>query len=196
MARSHITRVHTGLNAILVVATALACSSAPDTTTGPRLRVPDPLFTEEDANPVVASLTGHWEVVGSAGNLNKLSVNALQRRDGTVTGELQFERISPDRTLLLKAHGDVICLGVDGNTARVAVVGEQVDLTTGATTTGYGYVTAIDSGEGANDPPDRGSNLFGTSSEQVARSHCTTPLIPDARLFPIERGNVQVRSGT
>ena len=196
MPRTRVRRAQRLFGVMMTAAAAItACSSAAETTSGPRLRMPLGLEKANDANPVVASLTGHWEVRGSLGNLNKFSVSAIQRLDGTVTGEIQYERESPQHEMLLKAHADVICVTVEGNTARVAVVGDQLDLTTGVTTHGFGYFTAVDNGEGANDPPDRGSNLFGTSSETRARSHCTAPLIADARIFPSERGNVQVRSG-
>lgn len=190
MRRFPIQTAHIGLGFLMVVA---GCGTPLETPTQPRHLTAASTPIERDANPVVQSLTGHWEVIGSLGNTNKISINALRRLDGSVSGELQYERMSPEGGWLLRAHGDVICLTVDGNTARVAVVGEQTDNTTGVTTHGFGYLTAMDNGEGENDPPDRGSNLFGTSSEARARSHCDAALIPDARIFTVVRGNVQVR---
>ncbi|MFL5613046.1 MAG: hypothetical protein ACJ796_05235 [Gemmatimonadaceae bacterium] len=192
MRRFPIQTAHIGL-AFLTVATA--CGAGLETPTEVRQFARPGILTERDPNPVVESVTGHWEVIGVNGNTNKLSVNALKRLDGSVSGTLEYERVSPDGGWLLRAHGDVICVTVNGNTARVAIVGEEVD-NTGTTTSGYGYVTAVDNGEGENDPPDRGSSLFGTSSEGLARRHCDVPIIPDARIFPNQRGNIQVRSGT
>jgi hypothetical protein len=174
----------------LFLTTALsACSGGADIATG--LRPTALRANDSDPNPVVQSLTGHWEVIGSAGNLNKISVTAEKRLDGTVTGEVQFERFT-DEGLSILAHGTILCLRVDGNVARLAAAGEEtVD---GTTTPVFGILTAIDNGEG-NPNPDKATNLLGVMVEEHALSHCgATPLVPDTRALPIQRGNLVVRS--
>lgn len=164
----------------------VACSAVPDHVTGLR---PGGALGDIGGNPVVQSVTGHWELIGRSGNLNKISVNAEKRLDGTVTGEVEFERFGQHGDSL-RAHGSVICLTVDGNTARIGAMGNKPDPNG---VTEFGFVTAIDNGEGADAPPDQGSNLVAPVSEARARLHCdnppSTPLI-----FSSLRGNIQVRS--
>lgn len=173
---------------IALVAGLVACSAVPDHVTG--LRPGAARLADVDGNPVVQSITGHWEVIGSQGNLNKISVNAEKRLDGTVTGEVQYEQFTADGLSTL-AHGTVLCLTVEGNRARLAAAGEAT--TDAGTVPAYGILTAIDNGEG-HPNPDQATNLIAISNETRARMHCDAPLVPDTRALPVERGNVQVRS--
>ena len=119
--RRGIARDHIHFAITLVI---IACSSTPDQIRRPGPRPSSPLLDAgDDANPVVASVTGHWEVTGTAGNLNKLSVSAVQRLDQSVSGEVQFERDS-SHVLTAVAHGTVICLTIEGDTASTGAVGE------------------------------------------------------------------------
>ena len=186
--RSRIARAHIHF---AITAVIIACSSAPDQISRPGPRATSPLLdAAEDANPVVASVTGHWEVTGMAGNLNKLSVNALQRLDQSVGGEVQFERDSL-HVLTAVAHGTVICLTIVGDTARIGAVGK---LQGNDGSPAFAVLTAIDHGEGANMAPDSASALLITSSANRAKLHCSNGLIAPFRIFPVERGNIQVRS--
>jgi hypothetical protein len=163
------------------------CSAAPDHVTG--LRPALAALADVGGNPVIQSLTGHWEIIGSQGNLNKISVNAEKRLDGTVTGEVQFEQFTEDGLSIL-AHGTVLCLTVEGNKARLALAGEQT--TDAGTRSGFAILTAIDNGEG-NPNPDLATNLITVMVEEHALSHCNVPLVPDTRALPVQRGNLQVR---
>ena len=58
---------------------------------------------------------------------------------------------------------------------------------------GWGCFTVIDNGEGANAPPDQGSNLFGATEER-ARAFCAHEFNPTLRIFDTLAGNVQVRN--
>ena len=170
-----------------LVASLAACSAVPDRVTG--LRPGTARMVAVDGNPVVQSVSGHWDVIGSSGNLNKISANAEKRLDGTVTGEVQYEQFTADG-LSIRAHGTVLCLTVDGNVARLAAADEET--TDAGTVPAFGILTAIDNGEG-NPNPDRATNLIAISNESRARMHCDVPLVPDTRALPVERGNVQVR---
>lgn len=173
----------------VIACAALACNWGPDHMTHPGLSATGRSYDVDDPNPVVQSVTGHWEVIGSSGNLNKISVTAEKHLDGTVTGEVQYEQFTDDGLSIL-AHGTVLCLHVEGNIARLAAAGDQT--VEGVTTPGFGIITAIDNGEG--DPnPDRATNLIPVMVEEHARSHCDAPLVPDTRALPVERGDVQVR---
>lgn len=170
----------------LLLLSLAACAAGPERSLGTKGST---TWSRDDVpNPVVQSLVGHWEVVGTAGNLNKVSVSAEKHLDGSVSGEVQFERFTPDGLSIL-AHGTILCLTVDGSTARLAMLGDET--TAAGTNTVYGILTAIDNGEG--DPsPDRASSIFVERTESIALSHCDASLIPDDRIFDIQRGDIQV----
>jgi len=173
--------------ALCVVGLATACTSDSGRITGARPSAMAPI--SRDANPVLQSVTGHWEVIGRSGNLNKISVTALKRLDGTVSGEVEFERFGTHGDSV-RAHGTVICLTVDGNTARIGAMGNKPDPNG---VTQFGFLTAVDNGEGKQAPPDQGSNLVAPVSEERARLHCEMPPITPP-IFNSLRGNIQVRS--
>jgi hypothetical protein len=90
-----------------------------------------------------------------------------------------------------KIHGDVICMTIVGNTARVAaqidkvwVNGVQVPIT-GAT---HSFWTVVDNGEGQG--ADFASPMLFTNAAS-AQFHCTTGWTPPQ--FSIQQGNIQVQ---
>ena len=172
---------------IVLIAGLTACSGVSDRMIG--LRPTAARLADTGGNPVIQSLTGHWEVIGSLGNLNKISVTAEKRLDGSVSGEVQYEQFTEDGMSIL-AHGTVLCLTVNGNTARLALAGEQT--TDAGTKSGFAILTAIDNGEG-NPNPDFATNLIPVMAEERAVSHCSVPVVPDTRALPVQRGNLQVR---
>lgn len=170
----------------------MACNSAADVTTAPERHLAKDAPIRTDDNPVIQSATGHYEVIGSQNNLNKISLSVLVHLNGSVDGELQYEQFTPENDKSILAHGDVICATIDGNTARVGVSGRST--TDAGTQDVFGYLTVIDNGEGANDPPDQASNIFGTLNQQRVLDHCSGTVPATFRIFTIERGNIQVRS--
>jgi hypothetical protein len=182
----------------LLLCAACTADTSPPTAARPKPGVP--ISLQEGANPVVHTVTGHWEVIGGGGNLNKVSVSAIQRLDGTTTGQVQYEQFGPDGQKTILAHGEVLCVAVEGNVARIGASGQDA-LSNTPDATIYAIMTVIDNGEGANDPPDRGSSVLVVSSAQRAQLHCDAPppishplgLIIDSRVFWSERGNIQVQ---
>lgn len=170
-----------------------ACAAAPDLATAPARPLPKNVAVSTDQNPVIQSATGHYEVVGGLGNLNKVSFSVLIHLDGSIDGELQYEQFTPEGDKSILAHGEVICAKIDGNTARIGVSGRSTTAT--GTQDVFGYLTVIDNGEGANDPPDQASSVFGTLNEQRVLNHCSGVVPATFRIFNIDRGNIQVRSG-
>ena len=91
-----------------------------------------------------------------------------------------------------KVHGNVICMGITGNTARIA---GQI---TKAWRNGIPVVPSrpntvwvvVDNGEGQGAPPDQVS-LMGFQTAALAATHCAlgTPTI----VFPNQQGNIQVQ---
>jgi hypothetical protein len=90
-----------------------------------------------------------------------------------------------------KIHGDVICMNIVGNTARVAAIINKVWVNgvqfpiTGAT---HSFWTVTDNGEGQG--ADFASPMLFTNAAN-AQFHCTTGWTPPA--FAIQQGNVQVQ---
>lgn len=90
-----------------------------------------------------------------------------------------------------KIHGDVICMNIVGNTARVAAIINKVWVNgvptpiTGAT---HSFWTVADNGEGPG--VDFASPMLFTNLAS-AQFHCTTGWTPPQ--FSIQQGNIQVQ---
>jgi hypothetical protein len=149
----------------------------------------------EDADDMQAA-TGHYEFVG-VNTLNdfKYSVSAHRHMDGSVSGEVE-ERTTFSLTgdLVRDMHGTVTCFTIVGNTAFIAGIVDRVvsyapgqeNLVPGA---GFRLVV-VDNGNGANDPPDQGSNArFGLPA--TSQAFCDHPSA--FNLEDIQHGNVVVR---
>jgi hypothetical protein len=111
---------------------------------------------------------------------------------GGVGGEIDFH-IHRHDGVLLEGHATTLCVTVTGNIARI---GATLDRFTSdrQDVAGFSdlYITVVDNGEGANDPADLATNVFvGPTGLGRAIQHCTTGL--PHQLFPIDRGDVQVR---
>jgi hypothetical protein len=146
-----------------------------------------PVLSDSDGE----SVTGHVEFVNTtSGNHIRYSFHAIRHPDGTVTGEFEEHVESATGEFVRKTHGIEICLTVVGNLARV---GGIITDSTGATAPPPGtevYSTAVDNGEGDDDPPDLASP-GGSLGAGSALRHCTTGL--SRPLFPITAGNIQIR---
>lgn len=166
------------------------------------------------------SATGHVEFVGSVPNVNEgrhivYSFSAIQTGavapDGqcVVNGEVEERLYSgivdvprgiPEGTLLRHSHGDVVCIttrpNVDGgHTAWIGWRGDYTDPPVPCTGDPAQCITHAgidveDNGEGPDDPPDRGSALFGRTEAQVY-AYCAGQ--PNRPRGDVIRGNVQVR---
>ena len=112
------------------------------------------------------------------------SFNAKRRDDGTVTGQFEFTgRIFGTP---VRAHGDVLCLSVEGNRARLGGVITHSNFVDPGTEAMW---NVEDNGEGATEA-DRASVLK-TGLTGEAKAFCLTPeTYLDAR--PVVTGNVQV----
>jgi hypothetical protein len=111
-----------------------------------------------------------------------ISFTAVQHADGSVTGSAEIH----DITAGVKAHVDVNCLNVVGNTATISGI---VTSSSDPTIEGFQAIwQVVDNGQGGNAPPDLMSiaNLYavGTGVD------CTVPAEYD--LAPVTGGNIQV----
>lgn len=98
-----------------------------------------------------AKVTGGGQYVGDFG-LTYVSVNAIQKSDGTVTG--QFEQHNPDQAKIA-VHGSVTCIDfLDDHTALIigtlTVVHDRIDPTPGDPVPGDPFVLLVqDNGQGS-----------------------------------------------
>ena len=123
----------------------------------------------------------------------RYSFTALSTDPATLAAKGEFELLLTAATgVEQKFHGNVICMNIVGNTARLAWVLEKVWINnvqrpiTGAT---HVIWTVVDNGEGQG-PTDTASPMFFNNAAN-AQLHCTTGFSPAQ--FTIQEGNVQVQ---
>lgn len=131
--------------------------------------------------------TGGGTVV-EGGERSTVAFNAVQHRDGTVTGHLVYHYRAGDASVRL----DVDCLDV---ASTRAVLGGRVAEVRGDVpsfiTEGLEAVFQVeDNGEGAGAPPDRVSDLLFLVFDRTGDCHTLAPETPPRR--PLQ-GNVDVR---
>lgn len=90
---------------------------------------------------------------------------------------------------ILRAHVAIVCFTIAGNVARIGGIIERQEGGAPLPDDPQGFITVVDNGEGADDPPDLASPP--AVAPGSAFLHCTTGL--DRPLFPVEHGNIQVR---
>jgi hypothetical protein len=144
------------------------------------------------ATGVEESVTGHVDFVNPFGNRVTYSLSAIKHADGTVTGEFEIHvEVAATGAFLLKSHATITCFTiVAGN---IALIGGVIDRRDPPAPPGIteGFITVVDNGQGENDPPDLASGAFGGVAG-AAELHCAGGG-PAQPLFPVDRGNIQVR---
>ena len=190
--------------ALLLVAASAIVGCDPAATSPDRALRPSVAPTLDDAPEAALtalpgdkqSVTGHYEFVGAnTHNDFKYSFSAIRHEDGSVSGEIE-ERTTFDPTgaFLRTMHGTVTCFTIVENMAFVAgfvdkvesVVPGQENLIPGA----FFRLVVVDNGNGADDPPDLGSNArFGDPLVQPGFCNNLVPF----NLEPIQHGNVTIR---
>lgn len=145
------------------------------------------VVTGVDAQNVQESVTGHvGYVVPANGAHIRYSVNAVRHRDGTVSGEFELHATTATGAPLAHTHVTITCFTIAGNIARI---GGVVDRSNFAPPGTPGYITVVDNGEGANDPPDLASSPNIGPGTDIA--HCVTGF--PQTLFSVDQGNIQIR---
>ena len=136
-----------------------------------------PIFGHGEGVVHSATGSGHMQL---GGELRTFSFSAVERNDGSVTGQAQLQARLVDST----SHVEIDCLNVVGN---VAIVSGTLD--SGIT----GAFAVEDNGEGGNAPPDRITLLNTGPFFTPGICKFLTPAVVAPFLLPIEKGNVQVR---
>jgi hypothetical protein len=155
-----------------------ACDTSPVTVARDYGRVPS-LSAAPGGNPR-ATGSGHFE---TAGELRTFAFNAIQHKDGIVTGHSQTH----NRVLDVSAHLEIDCLRF--LTPNSAVMSGTITRSNDPTLEGRrGIFRVEDNGEGANDPPD-GASL---TAVLPPGSMLDCQVLPGPNPIPIQHGNVQV----
>jgi len=158
------------------------------------------LLPDVAAQPVLSpgdSVTGHVEFQNAANNFDRYSLSAIRHRDGSVSGEVEEHVESPEGAFVRSAHGTIICFSISANTARISGIVDHITVAAGTPPTpGTPFVlTVVDNGQGNSDLPDLATTPATPSTIDLALGHCSTTPI-NRPLFPVIRGNIQVRSGS
>jgi hypothetical protein len=147
------------------------------------------LVREVAAQSEQESVTGHAEFVNLFNNHLRYSLSAIRHRDGSVSGEVEEHAETAAGVFIRRGHGTVTCFTINGNIARIGGTVDRSSASNLPPGTEF-FLTVIDNGEGANDPPDMATSPA-SGSIGVAARHCTNGF--DRPIFTIDRGNIQVR---
>jgi hypothetical protein len=129
---------------------------------------------------------GHGNTTAVNDELRTFSFNAIQKKDGTVTGNMTLH----NRGLDTFTKVDINCLLVTGNIATMSGVVTHSDDPRGDSKGLPAIFRVVDNGEGENSPPDLISGVVVLGDEDLLIT-CKDPF--PLALRPIEAGNIQVK---
>jgi hypothetical protein len=202
----------------VVAATAIfvACDESPTSPDSQDQTLAAPALDAHAGNPTVLTATGGVRVptplIGSgasAGYWRTISFTAIQRADGTATGNIQYSQRA-DYPSNVRQHGTVTCVNDLGSgviliaahgTNRVADVDAPplFGLPPADFSNDHGMVFAVrDNGEGASEPADEISAALHTT-EGAADAICASPAgfgfnvaLAESFFNNVASGNIQV----
>jgi hypothetical protein len=129
------------------------------------------------------SASGHGAILLESGEMRQFSFNAVQHRDGTISGNAVIHNPGFD----FRSHINITCLIVDGNRASL---GGTVKSTNDPALDGdRAFFTVFDNGEPGKDNDTISLVFF---DEQVGPEACQFIGPSDFPQIPIDAGNVQV----
>ena len=148
------------------------------------------------AGGVTASVTGsahHTRIVAGVEGLTTFSFTAIQRTDGTTSGQYQYNF----RAAGFSVHGPVTCVSIRGNEAWIGGTVGRIQSPDPEDQSLVGvdmWWRLQDNGEGVGDPPDltTGVGFAFPGSTITAESWCRDQLAL-LLLREVESGNIQVR---
>ena len=160
-----------------------ACSTDSTPTRGLSPRLLSVEFSESESGP---SASGHADMIQEpSGALRTFSFHARIMPDGSVQGEYD----NHNRQQGFVNHGDIDCIRfIRTNSAVMSGVILRNDNPI-APPGGTSIFRVEDNGEGADDPPDRVSQVANFPAGSPANCNTITPV----NMFPIVGGNIQVR---
>jgi hypothetical protein len=144
------------------------------------------VFTADDVDATQAATggraSGHADITVSSIQEQYSFIALSTNPSPTAKGEVQGKATSGGTTVL-ELHANADCLVTIGNQAWVSGPIERLN---GQPTTLHVLFRVMDRGEGANDPPDLASQLFGTGPQGCSSR-------PNLPLFSSGKGNIQVQ---
>ena len=178
--------------AVVAVLLCAGCSREMLSPTDPGLVTANPssarLTVAPDAAGLGQSATGHVDQISSPFGvvvIDQYSFAAIRTPQGQINGQFEFR--AKYQGLVIRAHGAVECLSINGNKARIAGRVTQSTFEGGVPTGSTLTWTVTDNGE-----PGRGrdtaSQLLGAPPEVFCPA--TAGQYSEA---PLRRGNIQVR---
>jgi hypothetical protein len=176
---------------------AMACSDASTAVQSAPPPAQQPSTPQASVGGVALSVTGSGHVfrdLGAGPELTTFSYNAIQRAEGTTTGQFQFDF----RALNLVVHGTVTCVTAAGNVAWVGGVIDRLQSDDPADQELVGtdiWWRVTDRGQGTGDDADLTTSLLFTipGSPTTAASWCADQPTRGVQR-PINNGNIQVRA--
>ena len=176
-----------GMAAVTVMAAIAGCGDQSTTAPG-KSPAADVSLNVANAG-TEANVTGHADyLLTTVANAQaRYSFSAERHRSGDVKGQLEYKTSLEGGTTI---HGEVECVEVTGNTARLAA--RITKSNTASAPEGMFLVWEVaDNGEGKNSPPDLTSTLF-LLDQTTALRECLTSFLPFGPLFAVNDGNIQV----
>jgi hypothetical protein len=140
---------------------------------------------------VVHGATGSGQMQVGDGALRTFSFNAVERSDGTATGQAQL--VNRQGGNAAQVHVEIDCLSIFGS---LAIASGTITQSFNPAAIGLPAVFAVeDNGEGGNDGPDRITLLltFPLIPPETPLCKLAGPADAEPLLIPIENGNIQVR---
>lgn len=147
---------------------------------------------------VVAAVHGSGHLgpnaIGEGRSLRAFTISARRLASGDVWGQYQLTSDSPfghDADPLLKLHGTITCLTVDGDRAYLGGTVDRRNFFERVDITGVA-IEVVDHGSGPSAPPDEISSvgLF-VSNADGPRDFCDAA--SPGPVVPIDRGDISVR---
>lgn len=185
----HIRLMTFALSAVLTVAGGCSREMRLPTDPAPLAAPSSPsLNAATDGASGVQSASGHVDQIASPFGIvviDEYSFAAIRTPQGQINGQFEFR--AKYQGLVVRAHGEVVCLSIDENKARVAGRVTQSTFEEGIPVGSDLTWTVTDSGEPGR-ARDTASQMLGAPAEAFCA--VTVGSYPEA---PLRRGNVQVR---
>jgi len=202
----------TSLAVVAATAIFVACDESPTSLDSQDQTLAAPQLDAEAGNPAVLSARGSahgvYEFIQGTGR-RTFSFNALERADGSVSGQIEVHNLAGDGNGL---HGEIVCMndwaeGIVVLAARVTTYGTFTEGQIPNFAGGYGVFAVRDNGEGAAAQPDQFTPVDITDVATVgpltgvnlALFACNTPerlgftpAIVESLMLEAQNGNIQV----
>ena len=191
----------TSFAVVAMTAVFLACEESPTSIGALADTQMAPQLSSEAGNPVVMSASGSGSYLVQEGERRTFSFNALQRADGSITGQVQMK--NRFRDVIYHGRISARCADIGAGLVAFAVLdtnvrGELINDPNLLPGTGASLFVVRDNGEGAGAAPDELTGIEFTTPG-FAAAVCANPAgfgftvpVVESLLNTVEAGNIQV----